>query len=127
MAKEQEHKSSAELLAEWRAAERATAAAVAAARVTAEARRSTTSANEAATDSEVAARAASDAARKASKAADLATQAAGSALVTAEGDDARANQTVEAAKAAERQARDHYQARLNGGRSSQGVDSPRTS
>jgi len=116
MSDEHAERSRAELLAEWRAAERAKTAAESAVRATSQAMQAATTAGDAAAASEEAAQAALEsadraraAATKAKRAAALATEAARDASVTAEGDAARATQVADQAHVAERKAKDDYQ------------------
>lgn len=110
-----DHGSAAELLGEWRAAERDTVAAIGAATVADLAMKAASAAEEAATEAESAVAAAVDAADRAKVAADrakkAATQASEAALMlaaTAEGDKVRANHAVEKAVGAEEVARERF-------------------
>ena len=110
-----DRKSTQNLLADWRAAGRDTAAAQAAARVAGLALDAATAAEDAATEVEAAARAALDAVDKArgaaTKAKAAATQAAEAAQIIlegAKGDKVRADQDVGFAEAAEDMARDAF-------------------
>ena len=110
-----ESKSTAELLADWRAAGRDTVAARAAAHVAALALGAAAAADEAATEVEVAAQAALESVEKARYAASKARQAANQAseaaqliLEGAKGDKVRANHDVEVAESAETDARDAF-------------------
>ena len=109
------HKSTAELLAEWRAAGRDTVAAKAAARIAGLALEAAAAADEAATEVEAAANAALEAVKKARGAADKArksakqaAEAAAIVLAGAEGDKVRANHDVETTEHAEADARDAF-------------------
>jgi len=113
--KDADHHSAAELLGDWRAAERDTAAAKSAASVAALALRAASAAGEAALEAEAAVKAALDAAERAQIAADrakhAATQAAEAAhllATSAESDQARANHAVVEAESAETDARDRF-------------------
>jgi hypothetical protein len=113
--KDAEHESAAELLADWRSAERDSAAAHEAASVAARAVTAAAAAEEAATEAEAAALEATDAAARAKEAAERAkaatsqaAEAAQLAASTTEDDQARADQTVEDADRAEREARDRF-------------------
>ena len=115
MVAEDKPKSSAQLLAEWRAAERDTVAAGSAAKVATLALEAATAAVEAAEEVEAAARAAAEAVERARAASDRArkaamqaAEAAHLAFATAEGDEVRANVQVEKAEAAEQAARDRF-------------------
>jgi hypothetical protein len=110
-----QHDSAAELLGDWRAAGRDTVAAEAAATVATLAVRAGAAAEEAAMEAEAAAEAAmdaavraKDAAERAKNAAARAAEAAQMAAVAAEGDKARAVQTVVTAETAEDKARDRF-------------------
>ena len=107
--------SAAELLAEWRAAERDMVAAQGAARIAELALTASALAEEAANEVEAASAAALEAVERAREAASrdraAATQAAEAAqlaLATAEGDKVRANHDVDVAEQAETEARDRY-------------------
>ena len=109
------HKSAADLLADWRAAERDTVAAGSSAKVATLALQAATAAEEAAAEVEAAASAAAEAverarsaALKARKAAGQAAEAAHLAIATAEGDKVRANHDLETAEEAETAARDRF-------------------
>lgn len=111
----QEHRSAAELLADWRAAGRDTVAARAAAKVAARALEAASAAEAAAMAVDVAARAALDAVAKARAlaatarlAATDAAQLAASILEEATGDKVRANHDVEVADEAEKDAADAF-------------------
>ena len=108
-------KSAAELLDDWRAAERDTAAARAASSIAALALESAIAADEAAVETEVAANAAQEAAERARLAANrakaAATHAAEAARLlseTAQADRVEANHAIEEAAGAETAARDRY-------------------
>ena len=108
-------KTAAELLAEWRAAERDTVAAGSASRVAAMALEAAAAAEEAADEVGAAASAALEAVERATAAADRAKKAAlhaaGAAhlaLTAAEGDTAQAKQDLEEARHAEDEARDRF-------------------
>ena len=110
-------KSTAELLAEWRAAGRDSVAARAAARVAGMALKAAGAAEEAANEVEAAARAALDSVEKARTAAGMARQAAALAaeaaehlLAEAKDDKVRANHDVEVTERAESDARDAFHA-----------------
>ena len=107
--------SAAELLADWRGAERDTAAAKVAATVANLAARSAIATEEAALATEDAALAALDAATRAKSAADRARKAASQAAeaaqilnATAEGDQVRAGLVLTDAELAEKEARDRF-------------------
>ena len=109
------HKSAAELLADWRAAGRDTAAAHAAASVAELALKAAAAAEEAAVEVEAAAQAARDAVERAMGAAARAKRAASEAaesasvyLAGAEADKVRANHVSEVAEEAEAAARDRF-------------------
>ena len=109
------HGVAAELLGDWRAAERDTVAAEAAATVAALTVAAGAAAEEAAMEAEAAARAAmdaalraKDAAARAKSAAAHAAEAAQMAAVNAEGDKARADQAVTVAAHVEDEARDRF-------------------
>lgn len=109
--------SAAELLGDWRAAQRDTVAARAAASVAALAEAAAAAAQEAAQETEAAAAAAMEAATRAKLAADRAKQAAAhaaeAALIltsTAEGDRAQADQAIAKAEEAENDARARFHA-----------------
>jgi hypothetical protein len=111
------HESAAELLADWRAAERDTVAAGSTAKIAALALQAATAAEEAAEEVEAAANAAAEAverargaALKARGAAIQAAEAANLALATAEGDKVRANHQLEEAEQAEEAAADRFHA-----------------
>lgn len=115
MDKDTDRHSAAELLGDWRAAERDTAAAKSAASVAALALRAASAAGEAAREAEAAVKAALDAAERAKIAADrakkAATQAAEAAQLlatSAESDTSRANHAVVEAESAETVARDRF-------------------
>lgn len=117
MAKDRDadHHSAAELLGDWRAAERDTAAAKSAASMAALALRAASAAREAATETEAAVEAALAAAERAKIAAErartAATEAAEAALLLAtraEADETRANDAVVDAESAETVARDRF-------------------
>lgn len=110
-----DHQSAADLLGDWRAAERDTVAAKSAASVAALALKAASAAGEAAVEAEAAVKAALDAADRARVAADrakkAATQAAEAAhllTTTAESDKVRANHDVEEAESSETAARDRF-------------------
>ena len=110
-------RSTAELLAEWRAAGRDSVAARAASHVAGMALDAAVAAEEAANEVEAAAKAALDsvekarsAAGKARNAATQAAQAAALLLAEAQGDKVRANNDVELTERAESEARDAYHA-----------------
>ncbi len=110
-----EHDSAAELLADWRSAERDLVAAHDAASVAARAVAAATAAEESALEAEVAAREATDAAARAKEAAERAKLAASSAAeaaqtaaTTTEEDQARADRMVLASEQAELDARDRF-------------------
>lgn len=112
-----EHHSGSDLLGDWRAAQRDTAAARTAASVAALAVAAAAGAEEAAQDTEAAAGAATEAAARAKLAAERAKKAAGQAAgaallttVTTEGDQARADQAISKAEKAETEARERFQA-----------------
>ena len=121
MTDEHEHEA-ADLLADWRAAGRDTAAAEAASEVANLALEAATAAEEAASETEVAAMAAASAVDQALKAAASAKRAAERAayaarilLATAEGDKVRATHDLEAAKEAEdRTRREFHDSELQG-------------
>ena len=105
----------AELLGDWRAAQRDTAAAESAASVAGHALAAAAAAEEAALEAEVAAKAALEAANRASAAVDRAKRAVAQiaeavqlAVATAEGDKVRANHDVATSAAAESSARDRF-------------------
>jgi hypothetical protein len=111
-----DHHSAAELLGDWRGAERDTAAAKAAASIAALALRAANAAEEAALATETAVKAAQEAAERAQLATDharnAATQAAEAAQLlsaTAAGDIRDASHAVSEAEEAETTARDRYQ------------------
>lgn len=117
MAKDQgpDHQSAADLLGDWRAAERDTAAAKVAQTVAELALAAAAAAEEAAKETEVAALAALDASKSAQSAADrakrAATQAAEAASILtagAIGDKARANHALDDAESAEGRARERF-------------------
>ena len=110
-----EHESAADLLGEWRAAERDSVAARTAATVAALAVATAGAAERAAGEAAIAGEAAMEAARRAKEAAEharkAATQAADAARLThgtAEGDQARAYEAVANAEQAETEARDRF-------------------
>lgn len=112
-----QHRSAAELLGDWRAAERDSVAARAAASVAALAVASSAAAEAAAVETEQAASAATEAATGAKLAAEQATRLAGRAAetallmaVTADGDKARADLAISEADTAETEARDRFHA-----------------
>lgn len=109
------HDSAAELLSQWRSAERDTIAAKAAAEVATLAVSAAESAEEAASQAEAAAQVAMDAAVRARAAAEQAKSAAShvsegsqTTTTTAEGQQARAEQDVDEAEQAEIAARDRF-------------------
>lgn len=109
------HGYAAELLSNWRAAERDTASAKAAADVAALAIAAVGAAEEAAVETEAAAQAATEAvirattaAERAKKAASQAAELARIAFATAEGDHVRADLAVTKAELAESEARDQF-------------------
>lgn len=113
--KDPQHHSAAELLDDWRAAERDTAAAKAAASIAARALESARAAEQAAVETEVAANAAQEAAEHAKEAANRAKQAATHAAEaarllskTAEANKVEANHVVDDAAGAETAAHDRY-------------------
>jgi hypothetical protein len=113
--KDADHHSAADLLGDWRAAERDTAAAKSAASVADLALQAASEAGEAALETEAAVKAALEAVERAKIAADrakrAAAQAAEAALLlttTAEGDKTRANHAVVDAESAEEVARDRF-------------------
>ena len=113
-------KTAAELLADWRAASRDTAAAVGAARVAEMALAAAASAEEAAQEVEAAANAAVEAVERARSAAGRARTAAAEAanaailaMETAKGDTARAGHEVEVAEKAESGARDRFHEKVD--------------
>jgi hypothetical protein len=110
-----DHQSAADLLGDWRAAERDTAAAKVAQTVAELALAAAAAAEEAAQETETAALAALDASKSAQSAADrakrAATQAAEAASILtsgALGDKARANHAVDDAESAEGRARERF-------------------
>jgi hypothetical protein len=103
-----EAKSTADLLAEWRAAGRDTVAARAAANVAAAALEAAAAAEEAASQVEAAAKAALESVERARAAAERARLAAAQALETAKGDKVKANHHVVVAEQAESDARDAF-------------------
>jgi hypothetical protein len=110
-----DQQSAAELLGEWRAAERDTAAAQAAKAIAEQALAAAHAAEEAAKETETAALAALDASKSAQtaaasakQAATLAAEAASVLTAVVEGDKARANHAVDDAEAAEGQARERF-------------------
>lgn len=114
-ARDAQHGSASELLADWRSAERDSVAAHEAASVAARAVTAAAAAEEAAVGAETAARDATDAAARAKEAAERARTAAGEAAeaaqraaATTEDDQARADQTVAEADRAETEARDRF-------------------
>jgi hypothetical protein len=114
--------SAAELLGDWRAAERDTVAAHAAASVAAQAAVAAAAAQEAADQTEVAAQAAMEAANRAREAANRAKQAAAHAAEAAQtgasaaaGDERQADRTVIDAEKAEADARTRYRTAQEGG------------
>jgi hypothetical protein len=116
MTRDKDTPSAGELLAEWRAREREMTTADMAVRVAKTAMLAATEAQEAARESEVAANSAMEAANasrraaeRAKKAASMAAGSAEDAVVTAEGDHARAAETLESAQTAERTARERFQ------------------
>lgn len=115
--KEDEHGAAPDLRGDWRAAQRDTVAAKAAASVAALAVVAAAGAEEAAQETEEAAGAATDAATRAKLAAERAKKTAGQAVesallmaVTADGDQARADQATSVAEAAEIKARERFHA-----------------
>jgi hypothetical protein len=113
--KEADHQQAAELLADWRAAGRDTAAAKAASEVASLALEAAKAADEAAAETEVAATAAASAVDQALKAAASAKRAAERAataarilLASAEGDKVRANHDLDVAKEAEDKTRQEF-------------------
>ena len=115
MYKERGNGTAAELLADWRAAGRDTAAAKAAAEVADLAVVTARTANEAASEAEVAANVTAEAAQRALEASASAKRAAASVsdaaqqfLSIAEGDKVRADHAVEQAEAAEKDAGDRF-------------------
>jgi hypothetical protein len=120
--RDKEHGSASELLADWRSAERDSAAAHQAASVAARAVTAAAAAETAAMEAETAAREATDAAARAKEAAErakaaasLAAEAAQIAATTTEEDQARADQTVLDADHAEEGARDRFHKAQEGG------------
>ena len=116
------HGSAAELLADWRSAERDSLAAHEAASVAARAVTAAAAAEEAAVEAESAAREATDAAARAKEAAErakaaasLAAEAAQVAASTTEDDQARADVTVLETDRAEGEARDRFLEAQEGG------------
>ena len=110
-----EDKTAAELLADWRAAERDTIAAGQGSKVATLALEAAAAAEEAASEVEMAAAAATEAVERARSAAMRARTAAAQAataahlaLATAEGNQLRANQDLESAQHAESAARDRF-------------------
>lgn len=110
-----DHHSAAELIGDWRAAERDTAAAKTVATIAGLALKTAKAAAEAATETEAAANAAQDAAERAKAAADRAKVAASHAAEaarllgeTAQVDKVEANHAVDDAEHAETAARDRY-------------------
>ena len=115
MANDQRKESAADLLGDWRAAERDTVAAKAARRVASLAHTAAAAAEEAANETNEAARLAQEAANRAQAAAERARHAAQAAMeaaqlaaVTGEGDEVRAGQALADAEAAETAARERY-------------------
>lgn len=113
--KDADHHSAADLLGDWRAAERDTVAAKSAASVAALSLEAASAAGEAAHEAELAVKAALDAAERAKIAAERAKSAASQAAeaaqllaTSAEGDKARANHAVVDAESAETVARDRF-------------------
>ena len=120
--RDSEHSSASELLADWRSAERDSAAAHDAASVAARAVTAAAMAEEAAVMAETAALEATDAAARAKEAAERAKNAASQAAAaaqlaanTTEDDQARADQTVLDADQAEAHARNRFHAAQEGG------------
>ena len=110
-----DHESAAELLADWRSAARDSVAARSAASVAKLALEAAAAAEEAASEVETAANAALEAVERARAAAGRARaaalragEAAQTAFATAEGDAARATQTIEESERAEIEARDRF-------------------
>ena len=110
-----DHESAAELLADWRSAERDNVAAHSAAAVAKLALEAASAAEEAASEVETAANAALEAVERARAAAGRAraaalraAEAAQMAVATAEGDAARATQTIEESERAETEARERF-------------------
>lgn len=117
-----EHHSAAELLGDWRGAERDNVAARLAASVAEIALRAASAVEEAAIETEAAAKAALEAAERAQAAADRARRAAAQAAeaakllsAAAEGDKVRANHHVDETEASETSARDRFHEASNEG------------
>jgi hypothetical protein len=115
--KKDDHAAAADLRGDWRAAQRDTVAAKTAASVAAQAVAAAAGAEEAAQETEEAAGVATEAATRAKLAAERAKKTAGQAVesallmaITAEGDQARADQATSLAEAAETKARERFHA-----------------